>query len=67
MLVVLSQAGKDAFQDYLNKGGNFIGIHSASDALITSDWYGMEVGAFFDYHPEITNAVHHPHNSLTIC
>jgi type 1 glutamine amidotransferase len=54
---VLTQAGKDAFQRWLNAGGNFVGVHAASDGLRTTPFYAAEVGAQFDYHPELTNAV----------
>ena len=41
---VLDTMGKIAFQNYLNKGGNFVGIHSASDSLNTATFFGQEVG-----------------------
>jgi len=41
---VLDAWGKIAFQNYLNKGGNFVGIHSASDSLNTTTFFGQEVG-----------------------
>jgi hypothetical protein len=41
---VLDTEGKAAFQDYLNKGGNFVAIHSASDSLNTTAFFGQEVG-----------------------
>ncbi|KAF9046839.1 class I glutamine amidotransferase-like protein [Hymenopellis radicata] len=53
---MLDDAGKTAFQKYLNLGGNFIGIHAASDTLNTTAFYGQELGAYFDYHPELQNA-----------
>ncbi|ETW82872.1 hypothetical protein HETIRDRAFT_416911 [Heterobasidion irregulare TC 32-1] len=53
---VLDDDGKAALQKYLNLGGNFVAIHSASDCLRNTTFYGQEVGAFFDYHPEIQNA-----------
>ncbi|KAL1687337.1 trehalose utilization-domain-containing protein [Schizophyllum commune] len=53
---VLDEDGINAFQKYLNLGGNFIGIHSATDCLNTTEFYGREIGAYFDYHPELTNA-----------
>ncbi|KAG5645558.1 hypothetical protein DXG03_005833 [Asterophora parasitica] len=53
---VLDDAGKAAFQRYLNLGGNFIGIHSASDSLVNTTFFGREIGAYFDYHPELQNA-----------
>lgn len=43
-LVVLDEEGKSALQDYLNKGGNFVAIHSASDSLNTTAFYGRELG-----------------------
>ncbi|KAJ7284668.1 class I glutamine amidotransferase-like protein [Mycena rebaudengoi] len=53
---VLDDAGKTALQNYLNLGGNFVGIHSCSDALINTTFFGKEIGAFFDYHPDLQNA-----------
>ncbi|KAF9648827.1 class I glutamine amidotransferase-like protein [Thelephora ganbajun] len=53
---ILDAEGKTAFQNYLNKGGNFVAIHSASDSLNTTTFYGQEVGAYFDYHPPISRA-----------
>ena len=41
---VLDTEGKTAFQNYLNKGGNFVGIHSASDSLNTTMFFGQEIG-----------------------
>ncbi|KAH7873455.1 trehalose utilization-domain-containing protein [Lentinula edodes] len=53
---VLDDLGKAALQKYLDLGGNFIGIHAASDCLRNTTFYGHEVGAFFDYHPALQNA-----------
>ncbi|KII89758.1 hypothetical protein PLICRDRAFT_108461 [Plicaturopsis crispa FD-325 SS-3] len=53
---VLDDAGKTAFQNYLNLGGNFIGVHAASDCLRNTTFYGNEVGARFDSHPALQNA-----------
>ncbi|KAG8831963.1 hypothetical protein FRC17_002287 [Serendipita sp. 399] len=58
---VLDQSGKDAFQRYLDAGGNYIGtegppVHGASACLFTTDFYNRTVGALFDYHPPLTNA-----------
>ncbi|KAF8896223.1 trehalose utilization-domain-containing protein [Infundibulicybe gibba] len=53
---VLGDAGKLALQKYLDLGGNFIGVHSASDCLRNTTFYGHEVGAFFDYHADLQNA-----------
>jgi type 1 glutamine amidotransferase len=42
---------KAALIDFVNRGGGFIGIHSATDTLY--DWpdYGRLVGAYFKEHP----------------
>ncbi|CAE6426891.1 unnamed protein product [Rhizoctonia solani] len=50
---VLDDSGKQAFQTYLNKGGNYVGIHAASACLYNTTFYQKEVGALFDYHPEL--------------
>jgi len=49
---VLDQpAQQEAFQRYIEGGGGFIGIHSASDTHHSWDWYGDLVGAYFVNHP----------------
>jgi len=53
---VLDDSGKAAFLAYLKKGGNFVGVHSASDTLVNTTFYGRELGAYFDYHPQLQNA-----------
>ncbi|CAE6413221.1 hypothetical protein ACGC1H_002957 [Rhizoctonia solani] len=53
---VLDDGGKQAFQNYLDKGGNFVGVHAASACLYNTTFYRNEVGAFFDYHPELQPA-----------
>ncbi|EEB93452.1 hypothetical protein MPER_07885 [Moniliophthora perniciosa FA553] len=53
---VLQAPGKAAFQKYLNLGGNFIGIHSATDSLLNATFYAREIGAYFDYHPPLQDA-----------
>ncbi|KAJ6570190.1 ThuA-like domain-containing protein [Mycena vulgaris] len=53
---VLDDSGKAAFQNYLNLGGNFVGVHSSSDSLVNTTFFGNELGAFFDYHPVLQNA-----------
>ena len=53
--VVLDATGKAALQRYFNLGGNFVAIHSASDCLRNTTFYGREVGelrrVFFLTHP----------------
>ncbi|KAJ7583643.1 class I glutamine amidotransferase-like protein [Mycena floridula] len=53
---VLDDNGKAAFQKYLDLGGNFVAVHSASDSLVNTTFFGHEIGAFFDYHPDLQNA-----------
>ncbi|KAI0784496.1 trehalose utilization-domain-containing protein [Abortiporus biennis] len=53
---VLDDSGEAALQNYVNLGGNFVGIHSASDCQRNSTFFEKELGAHFDYHPTITNA-----------
>ncbi|KAJ8692838.1 hypothetical protein PTI98_010112 [Pleurotus ostreatus] len=53
---VLDDAGKASFQKYLNSGGNFIGVHSASDTLVNATFYERELGAHFDYHADLQEA-----------
>lgn len=42
--LVLDDSGKVAFQKYLDLGGNFIGVHAASDCLRTTTFHGNETG-----------------------
>ncbi|KAI9001567.1 class I glutamine amidotransferase-like protein [Trametes punicea] len=54
---VLDAAGKAAFQKWLDLGGNFVGIHAASDCLRNTTFFQRELGAAFDYHPALQNAI----------
>jgi type 1 glutamine amidotransferase len=42
---------KEAFKDYIHKGGGFLGVHSATDFAYEWGWYGKLVGAYFLGHP----------------
>jgi len=50
---ILDADQKSGFLQYLALGGNYIGIHSASDCLTATPWFGNETGAYFDYHPAL--------------
>jgi uncharacterized protein (TIGR03437 family) len=50
---VLDANQEAAFQRYLQNGGGFVGIHSASDTEYDWSWYGGLVGAYFQGHPDI--------------
>ncbi|WP_410671625.1 ThuA domain-containing protein [Amycolatopsis sp. cmx-4-68] len=52
-----TQAGKDAFQRYIEHGGGYVGIHAASDSGYDWSWYGRLVGAYFKQHPAQQNAL----------
>src|SRR5215813_10800744 len=42
---------KSALQHYIQSGGGFAGIHSASDTEHNWPWYGQLLGSFFQSHP----------------
>jgi type 1 glutamine amidotransferase len=54
---VLDASQQAAFQQYVERGGGFVGIHSASDTEYDWPWYGGLVGAYFADHPEVQPAV----------
>ncbi len=47
----LSEQGKRALFDYVENGGGFVGIHSATDTLYKEPDYGTLIGGWFDGHP----------------
>lgn len=53
---VLNREQEKAFENYINSGGNFFGIHSAADTEYEWPWYGELVGAYFVNHPEVQDA-----------
>jgi type 1 glutamine amidotransferase len=53
---VLDDAEKAAFMRYIESGGGFVGIHSATDTEYEWPWYGQLVGAYFQNHPSIQQA-----------
>ena len=53
---VLNEEQQRAFEDYITKGGGYVGIHSASDTEYEWPWYGRLVGAYFASHPRIQPA-----------
>jgi type 1 glutamine amidotransferase len=42
-----------AFERFIQRGGGFAGIHSATDTEYDWGWYGRLVGVYFDNHPPI--------------
>jgi|SRR5450432_144782 len=51
-LKVFGPEQEDAFKNYIQHGGGFVGIHSATDCEYNWAWYGSLVGAYFNGHPE---------------
>ena len=47
-------AQQAAFERYIQAGGGYAGIHSASDTEYDWAWYGGLVGAYFRDHPGVT-------------
>jgi cytochrome c len=48
---VLNDAQKAAFERFVQNGGGFVGVHSASDTGYGWPWYEQLVGAYFADHP----------------
>lgn len=46
-----------AFKAYIQNGGGFVGIHSATDTEYDWPWYGGLAGAYFDNHPNNPNVL----------
>lgn len=53
---VLDREQELAMEEFLEAGGGFVGVHSASDTEYDWSWYGNLVGAYFDSHPEPQHA-----------
>ena len=47
---VLNDTQQDAFKTYIEAGGGFVGVHSATDTEYQWSWYGDLVGAYFKNH-----------------
>ncbi len=48
---VLNAQEQSAFERYIQAGGGYVGVHSASDTEYDWPWYGGLVGSYFDRHP----------------
>jgi type 1 glutamine amidotransferase len=53
---VLDSKQRSAFERYIQSGGGFVGIHSATDTEYEWAWYGRLVGTYFRSHPDIQPA-----------
>jgi len=54
---VLDDTQQGAFERYLRAGHGWVGVHSASDTEYDWAWYGRLVGAYFQNHPAVQQAV----------
>ncbi len=52
---VLDAAQQDDFERYIQAGGGYVGIHSATDTEYGWPWYGRLAGAWFNGHPNNPN------------
>jgi len=48
---------KNAFVQYIEHGGGYVGIHAATDCCYDWQWYGNLSGAYFSAHPSQQEAV----------
>jgi type 1 glutamine amidotransferase len=53
---VLDDAQQSAFAAWMNAGGAYLGVHSASDTEYDWPFYGDLVGAYFARHPDLQTA-----------
>jgi len=53
---ILNATQQVAFEQYIQGGGGWVGIHSAADTEYAWTWYGGLLGAHFQSHPEIQQA-----------
>lgn len=54
---VLDPVQETEFQRYIQAGGGYVGIHSATDTEYGWTWYGGLAGGYFNGHPAIQDAV----------
>ncbi|MBE9601072.1 ThuA domain-containing protein [Pedobacter sp. MC2016-24] len=54
---VLNNEQQAAFEKYIQAGGGFVGVHSATDCEYNWPWYGNLAGAYFAGHPNQQEAV----------
>ncbi|WP_432708168.1 ThuA domain-containing protein [Pedobacter sp.] len=49
---VLNNEQQQAFEQFINNGRGFVGVHAATDTEYDWPWYGNLVGAYFSDHPK---------------
>ena len=53
---VLNESQQAALKNFIQGGGGFMGVHSATDTEYNWPWYGRMIGAYFSSHPEVQEA-----------
>ncbi|MEI6411827.1 MAG: ThuA domain-containing protein [Bacteroidota bacterium] len=53
---VLNPEQENAFERYIQAGGGFVGVHSATDTEYGWKWFGGLSGGYFNGHPAIQDA-----------
>jgi uncharacterized protein len=56
---VFNDNQREAFKSYIQNGGGFAGVHSATDTEYEWPWYNELVGAYFNGHPRVQTATLH--------
>lgn len=59
---VFNDNQREAFKSYIQNGGGFVGVHSATDTEYEWPWYNKLVGAYFNGHPRVQTATLLVHN-----
>jgi uncharacterized protein len=54
---VLNEEQQKAFEQFIRKGGGYMGIHSAADTEYDWEWFGGLNGAYFKNHPRPQEAI----------
>ena len=54
---VLDPVQQSQMERFIQAGGGFVGIHAAADTEYGWPWYGQLVGAYFESHPAVQEAV----------
>jgi len=52
---ILNEAQQGEFERFIQAGGGYVGIHSATDTEYDWPWYGKLAGAYFSGHPNNPN------------
>ena len=56
---ILDAVQQADFERYIQAGGGFVGVHSATDTEYEWPWYNKLVGAYFNGHPRVQEATLH--------